>query len=221
MTDFREIISKVVSKVPDSQVMSDLDATVAWAKGTGHANTEKLAITGFCWGGRIVWLYSAHNPTVKAGVAWYGRLVTDTDPLHPKNPIDVVAALKAPVLGLYGGDDQGIPVATVERTRPPKSWSTPTRPTRSTPTIVRATERPRPRTAGSGCSPGSRNTEWREVHRPRAAPDRLAHGKRGQAPGLQTFRRDSRAHGAGSQSPFSSAVRNAKENRSNGHNRNS
>jgi carboxymethylenebutenolidase len=115
--DFREIISKVVSKVPDAQVMSDLDATVAWAKDHGKGDTTKLGITGFCWGGRIVWLYSAHNPDVKAGVAWYGRLVGDTDDLHPKNPIDLVSSLHAPVLGLYGEADQGIPVASVEKMR--------------------------------------------------------------------------------------------------------
>ena len=79
-----EIIAKVVSKVPDKQVMADLDATVAWAKKSGKGNTAKLAITGFCWGGRIVWLYSAHNPDLKAGVAWYGRLVTNSDELQPE-----------------------------------------------------------------------------------------------------------------------------------------
>jgi carboxymethylenebutenolidase len=112
-----EIISKVVSKVPDAQVMSDLDATVAWAKATGKADTAKLAITGFCWGGRIVWLYSAHNPNLKAGVAWYGRLVEKPDDLKPKHPIDLVASLNAPVLGLYGEADTGIPVASVEKMR--------------------------------------------------------------------------------------------------------
>ncbi len=115
ITDFREIFSKVVSKVPDKQVMSDLDATVAWAKATGKADVAKLGTIGFCWGGRIVWLYSAHNPNLKAGVACYGRLVGDADELHPKHPIDVVADIKAPVLGLYGAADQGIPVATVEK----------------------------------------------------------------------------------------------------------
>jgi carboxymethylenebutenolidase len=114
MTNFAEIISKVVSKVPDRQVMGDLDATLAWAKTTGKADASKLAVTGFCWGGRIVWLYSAHNPAVKAGVAWYGRLVGDKDPLHPKNPVDIAGELKAPVLGLYGGADSGIPPASVE-----------------------------------------------------------------------------------------------------------
>lgn len=112
-----EIISKVVSKVPDAQVLSDLDATVAWAKASSRGDTNRLGITGFCWGGRIVWLYAAHNPNLKAGVAWYGRIVSPPDPLHPKNPIDLAASLKAPVLGLYGGADQGIPVETVERMR--------------------------------------------------------------------------------------------------------
>src|SRR4051795_13002547 len=104
--DFREIIAKVVSKVPDAQVMSDLDATVAWAKETGKADTARLGVTGFCWGGRIVWLYSTHNPSLKAGVAWSGRLASDTKTdLQPKYPLDVVADLKAPVLGLYGEAD--------------------------------------------------------------------------------------------------------------------
>ena len=117
LTNIKEIITKVVSKVPDAQVMSDLDATVAWAKKTDKADTAKLGITGFCWGGRIVWLYAAHNPNLKAGVAWYGRLVGDADKLHPKNPIDLVGSLKAPVLGLYGAADAGIPVDTVEKMR--------------------------------------------------------------------------------------------------------
>jgi carboxymethylenebutenolidase len=112
--NIKEILQKVVAKVPDEQVMSDLDATVAWAK-KNNGNTDKLAITGFCWGGRIVWLYAARNPTLKAGVAWYGRVVDTTDELHPKNPIDVVKDLKAPVLGLYGGADQGIPISSVEQ----------------------------------------------------------------------------------------------------------
>ncbi len=112
-----DIMSKVVSKVPDAQVMADLDATVAWAKKNG-GNTAKLAITGFCWGGRIVWLYAAHNPGLKAGVAWYGRLVPPppdrANPLQPKHPIELVKDLKAPVLGLYAGKDGGIPNDTVD-----------------------------------------------------------------------------------------------------------
>ena len=122
LTDFREIISKVVAKVPDAQVMSDLDAAVAYATKSGQGNTKKLGITGFCWGGRIVWLYAAHNPQqLKAGVAWYGRLVpNESSPrssLQPTYPIDVAATLKVPVLGLYGGEDQGIPLDTVEQMR--------------------------------------------------------------------------------------------------------
>lgn len=115
-TDFRRIIGNVVSKVPDAQVMTDLDSAVAFAK-SEKGDDSRVAITGFCWGGRIVWLYSAHSPGLKAGVAWYGRLVGDTDDLHPKNPIDVAARLQAPVLGLYGGADTGIPVATIDRMR--------------------------------------------------------------------------------------------------------
>ncbi len=113
MTDIPKIISEVVSKVPDAQVMSDLDATVTWAKSTGKADASKLAVTGFCWGGRIVWLYAAHNPNLKAAAAWYGRLVGAADPLHPKHPVELAGDLKAPVLGLYGEADAGIPQDTV------------------------------------------------------------------------------------------------------------
>ena len=116
LTQFPDIL-KIVSKVPDAQVMSDLDAAVAYAKRTGKADAAKLAVTGFCWGGRVVWLYAAHNPALKAGVAWYGRLVGPTNALQTKNPIDLVAELKAPVLGLYGGADDGIPVASVDKMR--------------------------------------------------------------------------------------------------------
>jgi carboxymethylenebutenolidase len=110
-------IMPIVAKVPDAQVMSDLDSAVAWAKKNG-GNTAKLGITGFCWGGRIVWLYAAHNPNLKAGVAWYGRLVppaSGSNALQPKHPIVLVKELKAPVLGLYAGKDQGIPVDSVEQ----------------------------------------------------------------------------------------------------------
>ncbi len=119
LKDIPNEILPIVVKVPDKQVMSDLDAAVAYAKSTGKADTAKLAVTGFCWGGRIVWLYTAHNPNLKAGVAWYGGLVKNprqTD-LQPINPIDVAADLKAPVLGLYGGADNGIPVSSVEQMR--------------------------------------------------------------------------------------------------------
>lgn len=117
MPDSKEISAKVASKVPDAQVMADLDAAVAWAKASGKGNVAKLGITGFCWGGRFVWLYAAHNPQLKAGVAWYGRLTGNRTELEPKYPVDVAGALKAPVLGLYGGDDPGIPLYTVEEMR--------------------------------------------------------------------------------------------------------
>lgn len=117
----REEITKIVAQVPDAQVMSDLDAATAYAKSTGKADAKRLGVTGFCWGGRIVWLYAAHNPDLGAGVAWYGRLATSAqsprNPLQPEHPIDVAGRLKAPVLGLYAGKDQGIPLDTVELMR--------------------------------------------------------------------------------------------------------
>ncbi|MFZ6756689.1 dienelactone hydrolase family protein [Undibacterium sp. Ji50W] len=106
------LIKEIISKVPDAQVMGDLDAAVAWA-GSNGGDTKRLGITGFCWGGRITWMYSAHNPNVKAGVAWYGKLLGDATALTPKHPIDIAAGLKTPVLGLYGAKDQGIPVESV------------------------------------------------------------------------------------------------------------
>lgn len=112
--EIAKLMQEVIAKVPDAQVMGDLDATVAWARGQG-ADVSKLAITGFCWGGRIVWLYSAHNPALKAGVAWYGRLVGPATPLSPAHPVDLAGKLGAPVLGLYGGQDAGIPLDTVEK----------------------------------------------------------------------------------------------------------
>ena len=102
-----ELMKGIIAKTPDAQVMADLDAVVAWAKQNG-GDTSRLGITGFCWGGRITWLYAAHNPAVKAGVAWYGRLVGEATPLQPSNPIDIAPTLKVPVLGLYGGKDTGI-----------------------------------------------------------------------------------------------------------------
>lgn len=117
IADMQEIMAKVVSKVPDAQVMADLDAAVSWAEKSGKGAVNKLGVTGFCWGGRIVWLYAAHSSRLKAGVAWYGRLVGQTTDLTPKYPIDLVSSLKAPVLGLYGGADSGIPNEAVEQMR--------------------------------------------------------------------------------------------------------
>jgi carboxymethylenebutenolidase len=117
LSNINEILTNVVSKVPESQVASDLDATVAWAKSSGKGDTARLGITGFCWGGRQVWLYAAHNPALKAAVAWYGPLQRPKAANTPANPIDLVSELKVPVLGLYGGADAGIPVTQVEALR--------------------------------------------------------------------------------------------------------
>ena len=115
LKEIKDVIA-IVSKVPDAQVMADLDATLAWAAKNG-GSASKAAITGFCWGGRITWMYSAHNPQLKAGVAWYGTLVRPGTPLTPTHPIDIAPTLKVPVLGLYGDADTGIPYDTVEKMR--------------------------------------------------------------------------------------------------------
>jgi carboxymethylenebutenolidase len=115
--DTQALMRDIVSKVPDDQVMGDLDSTAAFAKGEGKADMTKLGITGFCWGGRIVWLYDAHSPAVKAGVAWYGPLQPNVTPLTPKNPVDIAKDLHGPVLGLYGGADTGISQDSVEKMR--------------------------------------------------------------------------------------------------------
>jgi carboxymethylenebutenolidase len=117
-TDNQEIFAKVVNHVPDSQVMSDLDSAVVYAESTGRADTSRLGVTGFCWGGRITWTYCVHNPKVQAGVAWYGRLVAPSKaPLQPAYPVELAPHLKVPVLGLYGAEDASIPVAHVEQMR--------------------------------------------------------------------------------------------------------
>jgi carboxymethylenebutenolidase len=110
--EMAKLMAEVVSKVPDAQVMGDLDGAVQWA-GENGGNLKKVGITGFCWGGRITWLYAEHSKQVKAGVAWYGRLVGAPSELTPKHPLQLAATLKAPVLGLYGGQDGGIPLTTV------------------------------------------------------------------------------------------------------------
>ncbi len=112
--ELAKLQSEIIAKVPDAQVMGDLDAAVAWA-GANGGNTDKLAITGFCWGGRITWLYAAHQPKLKAGVAWYGRLVGNATAQTPTHPLALVGQLKAPVLGLYGAADTGIPLDTVDK----------------------------------------------------------------------------------------------------------
>ncbi len=110
--EIAKLQAEIISKVPDAQVMADLDASLKWASQNG-GNADRTAITGFCWGGRITWLYAAHNPKLKAGVAWYGRVEGQTTANNPKHPVDLAPTLKAPVLGLYGAEDTGIPVASV------------------------------------------------------------------------------------------------------------
>lgn len=122
-TDIPKLQAELVSKVPDAQVMGDLDGALAWAKANG-GDTARAGITGFCWGGRIVWLYAATGK-VKAGVAWYGRLVGQATENTPKHPVDVAASLQAPVLGLYGGKDQGIPLDTVDKMKAALATGTP------------------------------------------------------------------------------------------------
>jgi carboxymethylenebutenolidase len=116
ISNIDELREKIISKVPDEQVLADLDNAVAWAAANG-GDVDRLGITGFCWGGRITWLYTAHQPKVKAGVAWYGKLVGPSTALQPRHPVDVAAQIKAPVLGLYGGQDAGIPLESVDKFR--------------------------------------------------------------------------------------------------------
>lgn len=112
--EMAKLIAEVISKVPDAQVQGDLDATVAWA-GANGGDLSRVGVTGFCWGGRQTWLFSAHSKAIKAGVAWYGRVVGDKNELTPKNPIDIAGQLNGPVLGLYGEADTGIPLDGVEK----------------------------------------------------------------------------------------------------------
>ncbi len=113
VTDFRKLFAEIVSKVPDAQVMGDCDAAAKFA-GTEGGNAARLGITGYCWGGRVTWLYAAHNPKLKAGVACYGRIIGTPSELQPKSPLDRVSSINAPVLGQYGSLDKGIPIADVE-----------------------------------------------------------------------------------------------------------
>jgi len=122
-TDISRLLADIVDKVPDAQVLADLDGALAYA-GANGGDVARAGITGFCWGGRIVWLYAATGK-VKAGVAWYGRLVGQPSELMPRNPIDIAANLPAPVLGLYGGKDQGIPLDTVAKMKAALTNGTP------------------------------------------------------------------------------------------------
>jgi len=116
VTDMKDVMA-IVKEVPNVQVMSDLDATLAWAKSTGKADVAHAAVTGFCWGGGIVWLYAAHNPKLRAGVAWYGPLNREATALQPQHPLNIAGELKVPVLGLYAGLDKGITSTDIDLMR--------------------------------------------------------------------------------------------------------
>ncbi|GIK87383.1 MAG: dienelactone hydrolase family protein [Burkholderiales bacterium] len=113
-TDVQALLKEVVARTPDGEVMGDLDAAVAFARSEGKADVGRLGITGFCWGGRITLMYAAHNRDVDAAVAWYGPTARAYYP-NDRTPLDVAAQVRAPVLGLYGGADAGIPNDTVEK----------------------------------------------------------------------------------------------------------
>ena len=117
VADIQTLMRDIVAKVPDAQVMADLDATLAWARTRARGHEGKAGVTGFCWGGRITWLYAAHSTQIAAGVAWYGRVVGQPSALQPAHPVDVAARLRTPVLGLYAGQDAGIPLDGVEAMR--------------------------------------------------------------------------------------------------------
>jgi carboxymethylenebutenolidase len=114
LTDNTQIMQQIINKIPDAEVASDLDATVAWARKDKAANTHKLGVTGFCWGGRQVWLYASHNRSLKAAVSWYGFLTHPDSPITPKGPLDLVTTINVPVLGLYGAADQANPLAQIQ-----------------------------------------------------------------------------------------------------------
>jgi carboxymethylenebutenolidase len=111
-----EIMTQIVAKTPDQQVLGDIEATISWA-GTNGGDLKRVAVTGFCWGGRITWLACQKLSSVKAGVAWYGRLTGDKSDNFPEHPLDLARYTRAPVLGLYGGQDTGIPLSDVEKMR--------------------------------------------------------------------------------------------------------
>ena len=110
-----EIMTNIVAKTPDAQVLNDLQAALVWA-GKNGGDLKRVGVTGFCWGGRITWL-SATLPQVRAGVAWYGRLIGEKTEGNPHHPIDIAADLKAPVLGLYGAADTGISLESIDQMR--------------------------------------------------------------------------------------------------------
>jgi carboxymethylenebutenolidase len=121
-----EIQSNIVAKTPDAQVLNDLQAALVWA-GKNGGDLKRVGVTGFCWGGRITWL-SATLPQVRAGVAWYGRLIGEKTEGSPKHPVDIAADLKAPVLGLYGAADTGISLESIDQMRAALAQAAPKNP---------------------------------------------------------------------------------------------
>lgn len=121
-----EIQSNIVAKTPDAQVLNDLQGALVWV-GKNGGDLKRVGVTGFCWGGRITWL-AATLPQVKAGVAWYGRVIGDKTENSPRHPVDIASELKAPVLGLYGGADTGISLESVEQMRAALAQAAPKNP---------------------------------------------------------------------------------------------
>ena len=117
MAEVGAILSTVVAKVPDAQVNSDLDAAVTFAAASGHADTARLGLVGYCWGGRAAWVYALHNPKLKAAVSYYGLLDGMKSPIKPQDPVDFAATLKVPVLGLYAGIDAFVKPAVIDQMR--------------------------------------------------------------------------------------------------------
>ena len=113
LTEIKDVMTGA-NKLTDEQCFSDLDDALGWAGKEPKADLARLGITGFCRGGRTTWMYTAHNPRIKAGVAWYGGLSANP-PAQPKTPVDIAGQLNAPVLGLYGGKDQGIPQTALDK----------------------------------------------------------------------------------------------------------
>ena len=117
MNDIGAILSTVVAKVPDAQVNTDLDATVAFAQASGNADAARLGLVGYCWGGRAAWVYAKHNPRLKAAVSYYGLLDGMKSAIKPQDPVDFAASLKVPVLGLYAGIDGFVKPAVIDQMR--------------------------------------------------------------------------------------------------------
>jgi carboxymethylenebutenolidase len=117
MSDIPEIFSSVVLHVPDAQVCADLDAALAFAQASGHADAERVGLVGFCWGGRVAWVYASHNPKLKAAVSYYGLLEGMKSQIRPNDPLDLAESLRVPVLGLYAGHDDYVQPAAIDQMR--------------------------------------------------------------------------------------------------------